>query len=63
MREGRPPPPEEDSGEDLMEEYIRIRDEMEGGASTCPKCGKPLGATKTMNTDGKYYHPECARGW
>jgi hypothetical protein len=64
IRQGNPPP-EEPGAEDLMAEYNRIREEFERGAggSTCPKCGGLLGATKTMNTDGRYYHPECARDW
>jgi phage terminase large subunit-like protein len=49
----------------LADEYWKLRNELERMSenSLCPKCKKPLGPTKTLNTDGKYYHPECARGW
>jgi phage terminase large subunit-like protein len=49
----------------LADEYWKVRNELERMSenSLCLKCKKPLGPTKTLNTDGKYYHPECARGW
>jgi phage terminase large subunit-like protein len=36
---------------------------IECNAKDCPKCGKPLGATKTLNSDGRYYHPGCCPKW
>ena len=50
---------------ELEEASQEILDQIAGarGGNKCPKCGQPLGATKTMNSDGKYYHPECVRGW
>ena len=49
----------------LADEYWKVRNELERMSenSLCPKCKKPLGPTKTLNSDGKYYHPECVRGW
>jgi hypothetical protein len=64
-REGKPPPDERDKGWDPIElsnAYDEIQLQMLGGEN-CPKCGEPLGATKTMNSDGKYYHPQCVRSW
>jgi phage terminase large subunit len=64
-REGKPPPDERDQGWDpteLSDAYHEIQLQMLGGGN-CPKCGEPLGATKTMNSDGNYYHPQCVRGW
>jgi hypothetical protein len=65
--EGKPAPQGWDQGwdpDELRNAYDQIRQEVERGSEQlCPKCGQPLGSTKTMNSDGKYYHPECARGW
>lgn len=63
IRDGRPIPTEPDDANELIDAYNQVMQDLEGGGSTCPKCGGALGATKTMNTDGRYYHPECARGW
>jgi hypothetical protein len=63
IREGRPIPAEPDDADELIDAYNQVKWELEGGGSTCPKCGGVLGSTKTMNSDGRYYHPECARGW
>jgi hypothetical protein len=63
IREGRPMPTEPDDAEELINAYDQVILELEGGGSTCPKCGGALGATTTINTDGRRYHPECARGW
>ena len=49
--------------DELTEAYDQVIREVEGGGSTCPKCGDLLGSTKTINSDGKYYHPQCVRGW
>jgi hypothetical protein len=40
----------------LADEYWKVRNELEQMSenSICPKCKKPLGATKTLNTDGRY---------
>ena len=62
-REGRPIPAEPDDADELIDAYNRVKREYEGGGTRCPKCGGPFGATKTINSDGKYYHPECVRGW
>jgi hypothetical protein len=63
LREGRPMPAEPDDADELVEAYDQVILELEGGGSTCPKCGGALGATTTMNTAGCSYHPECVRGW
>jgi phage terminase large subunit-like protein len=47
---------------ELQDIYEAERWKIEGDAN-CHKCGLPMGVAKTLNTDGKYYHPECARGW
>jgi hypothetical protein len=55
-----------DAGQELVDEYERTSEEIraiEGNSKNCPKCGDPLGVTKTLNSDGRYYHPDCARGW
>jgi hypothetical protein len=54
-------PAEPDDADELIEAYDQVILELEGGGSTCPKCGGSLGATTTMNTDGRSYHPECVR--
>jgi phage terminase large subunit len=63
--EGKPAPQDWDQGwdpDELSNAYDQIAREVEWGSEQlCPKCGQPLGATKTMNSDGKYYHPECVR--
>jgi phage terminase large subunit-like protein len=45
--------------------YFAVQDEIRAmdGGGICPKCGDKLGATKTMNSDGKYYHPGCCPRW
>ena len=63
IREGRPITAEPDQADELIDAYNQVKREYDGGGTRCPKCGGPLGATITMNSDGKYYHPECARGW
>jgi phage terminase large subunit len=63
IRQGKPPPEDQWNADELTEAYDQVTREFEGGGSTCPKCGGALGATKTMDSDGKYYHPECVRGW
>jgi len=63
IRQGNPPPEDPWNADELTEAYNQVTREIEGGGSTCPKCGLVLGSTKTMNTDGRHYHPECARGW
>ncbi len=59
------PTPEEPDANELMDEYNRVRDEIEGnsGRGKCPKCGERLGVEQTLNTDGKWYHRKCVRGW
>jgi predicted phage terminase large subunit-like protein len=54
-----------DIGREMTDEYERTLQEIHAAeaSSNCPKCGDPLGATKTLNSDGKYYHPGCVRGW
>jgi hypothetical protein len=50
--------------DELGNAYDQTAREVEWGSEQlCPKCGQPLGATKTMNSYGKYYHPECVRPW
>jgi hypothetical protein len=63
IRQGNPPPEDPWNAHELTEAYNQVTREIEGGGSTCPKCGLVLGSTKTMNTDGRHYHRECARGW
>ena len=63
IRQGKLVPEDPWNADELIEAYDQVTREFEGGGSTCPKCDGTLGATKTLNTDGKYYHPECARGW
>lgn len=64
MREGRRPPPDDYSAENLQRAYDEIQNAVEfGGALFCPKCGGKLGPRKTMESDGRYYHPECVRPW
>jgi phage terminase large subunit len=63
IRQGKLPPNDPWNADELTEAYNQVSREIEGGRSTCPKCGLMVGATKTMNTDGRYYHPECARDW
>ena len=54
--------PDDFSGEELEEAYREIQDQVEGGGRRkCPECGDELGATKTLNSDGKYYHPKCVK--
>jgi hypothetical protein len=63
IREGRPIPAEPDDAAELIDAYNQVKRELEGGGTTCPNCGGKLGASTTLNTDGRIYHPECARGW
>jgi hypothetical protein len=63
IRQGKPPPEDPWNATQLTEAYDQMTQEIEGGRMTCPKCGGVLGSTKTMNSDGRYSHPECARGW
>ncbi len=56
--------PDEFSAQELEDAYNEIRDRAEGGGGgKCPTCGEPLGPTKTMDSDGRYYHPECVKRW
>src|SRR5260370_15958092 len=65
--EGKPAPQGWDQGwdpDELSNAYDQITQEVNRGSEQlCPKCGQPLGATKTMDSDGKYYHPEWVRRW
>jgi hypothetical protein len=54
-------PTESDDADELIDAYNQAILELEGGGSTCPKCGGGLGSTTTTNTDGRRY-PERARG-
>jgi hypothetical protein len=63
IRDGRPIPTDLDDANELIDAYNQVTQELESGRSTCPKCNGVLGATKTMNTDGRYYHPDCVRHW
>jgi phage terminase large subunit len=65
IRDGKPPPEDPWNADELIAAYNQVREEFERGigGSTCPKCGGVLGSTTTTNTDGRRYHPECARGW
>jgi len=61
IRQGKPPPEDPWNADELIDAYNQVLEELERG--TCPKCGGALGTTTTTNTDGRTYHPECARGW
>jgi predicted phage terminase large subunit-like protein len=49
--------------DEMSRAYDEIQNELNGGSRNCPKCNLALGATTTINSDGKKYHPECVRGW
>jgi hypothetical protein len=63
IHEGRPIPEEPDDAYELIDAYNQVKRELDGGGTMCPKCGGALGATTTINTDGRRYHPDCAKGW
>jgi hypothetical protein len=54
-------PAEPDDGDELTDAYNQVRRELDA-EDDVSECGGALGATTTINTDGRRYHPACARG-
>ncbi|HWN57378.1 MAG TPA: hypothetical protein VNO74_04725 [Methylomirabilota bacterium] len=54
-------PAEPDDGDELTDAYNQVRRELDA-EDDVSECGGALGATTTINPDGRRYHPACARG-
>ncbi len=61
IREGNQCQAEPDDGDELTDAYNQVRRELDA-EDDVSECGGALGATTTINTDGRRYHPACARG-